>query len=87
VNIIFLGTGSGKTSLKRHHSSLLISSQKHNLLVDCGDGISSALIKQNISFCSIGAILISHMHADHYSGLASLITQMKLVGRKETLTI
>jgi ribonuclease Z len=87
VKIIFLGTGSGKTSLKRHHSSVLISSENYNLLVDCGDGISSAILKQNISFSSIDSILISHFHADHYSGLASLITQMKLLGRKETLTI
>ena len=82
-----MGTGSGKTSLKRHHSSLLISSNKHNLLVDCGDGISSALLKQNISFSSIDSILISHLHPDHYSGLASLITQMKLVKRKKKLSI
>jgi ribonuclease Z len=87
VKIIFLGTGSGKTSLKRHHSSLLISSSNHNLLVDCGDGVSSAILKQNISFSSINSILISHLHADHYSGLASLITQMVLLQRKETLAI
>lgn len=87
MKIIFLGTGSGKTSLKRHHSSLLISSSNHNLLVDCGDGVSSAILKQNISFSSIDSILISHLHADHYSGLASLITQMKLQKRKEPLSI
>ena len=87
MKITFIGTGSGKTSLKRHHSSLLISSNKHNLLVDCGDGISSALLKQNISFSSIDSILISHLHPDHYSGLASLITQMKLVKRKKRLAI
>ncbi|HMN49981.1 MAG TPA: MBL fold metallo-hydrolase [Ignavibacteriaceae bacterium] len=87
MKINFIGTGSGKTSLKRHHSSFLISSDNHDLLVDCGDGVSAALLKQNISYLNIDSILISHLHADHYSGLASLITQMKLLNRTEPLSI
>lgn len=87
MKIKFLGTGSGVTSLKRFHSSFLITSKIFNLLVDCGDGISRALLNQNIDFNIIDAILISHLHADHYTGLPSLITQMKLVGRKKELTV
>ena len=87
MRIKFLGTGSAQTSLNRFHSSFLISSSNHNLLVDCGDGISKAILKQNIDFNSIDSILISHFHADHYSGLPSLITQMKLLSRKNDLTI
>lgn len=87
MKIKFIGTGSGKTSLKRHHSSLLITSKDYRLLVDCGDGISSALIKQNISFQNIDTIIISHLHADHFAGLPSLLTQMKLSERKNFLNI
>ncbi len=87
MKINFIGTGSGKTSLKRYHSSLLVSSDNYNLLIDCGDGISRALLQQNIDFNSINSILISHFHADHYTGLASLITQMKLLGRSKDLKI
>lgn len=87
MNIKFIGTGSGKTSLKRHHSSILITSNQHKLLIDCGDGISSALIKQNISFHSIDTIIISHLHADHFAGLPSLLTQMKLSRRISSLKI
>lgn len=87
MKIRFLGTGSAKTSLHRFHSSFLISITNHNLLVDCGDGVSSAILQQNISFASIDSIIISHLHADHYSGLASLITQMKLNQRTKRLSI
>lgn len=87
MKIKFLGTGSAQTSLNRFHSSFLISSSNHNLLVDCGDGISRVILKQNINFNSIDSILLSHFHADHYSGLPSLITQMKLSSRKKDLTI
>jgi ribonuclease BN (tRNA processing enzyme) len=87
LHLKFVGTSSGKTSLKRNHSSFLISDEDHNLLVDCGDGISSALLKQDINCNSINSILISHLHADHYTGLASLITQMKLRERDDPLTV
>jgi ribonuclease BN (tRNA processing enzyme) len=87
LEIKFIGTGSGKTSLKRCHSSFLISSETYNLLVDTGDGISRALINQKVSFNEINGILLSHLHPDHYSGLPSLIVQMKMDERKDTLDV
>lgn len=87
LKINFIGTGSDKTSIKRNHTSFLIENDFNNLLIDCGDGTSKALLKQNIDFNSIDAIFISHLHADHFSGIASLMTQMKLNDRKNKLSI
>ena len=87
MNIKFIGTGSGKASLTRFHSSILFSSGNYNLLVDTGDGVSKALLYNNISFNSINGILITHLHPDHFSGLPSLIVQMKLTGRINDLDV
>ncbi|NWF50449.1 MAG: ribonuclease Z [Ignavibacteriaceae bacterium] len=87
MQIKFIGTGSGKTSLKRFHSSLLITSGNYNLLFDCGDGTARAMLSSEIPFNSVDAILISHLHPDHYSGLVSLIVQMKMNNRKNPLQI
>ncbi|MBT8387467.1 MAG: MBL fold metallo-hydrolase, partial [Ignavibacteria bacterium] len=87
MEITFIGTGSGKASLNREHSSFLISSKKFNLLVDAGDGISKACLKANLDFNSINGIIFSHLHPDHYTGLAALIVQMKMYKRTEPLTI
>ncbi len=87
MKITFIGTGSGKTTLNRFHSSLLISAGGYNLLVDAGDSISRALLYRNVSFNSIGGILISHLHPDHSGGFAALIVQMKMNNRKEPLEI
>ncbi len=87
MKIQFVGTGSGKTSLKRFHSSLLITSAEYNLLIDCGDGISKALLFNNISYNSINGILITHLHPDHYSGLAALLIQMKINNRSSGMDI
>lgn len=87
MELKFIGTGSGKSSLKRYHSSFLINSINYNLLVDTGDGISRALLNQEVLFNYIGGILISHLHPDHYTGLPGLIVQMKMNGRINPLSI
>lgn len=56
-------------------------------MIDTGDGISKALLNLNIKFNSINSILFTHYHSDHFSGIASLITQMKLRARSVPLTI
>lgn len=87
MKIVFAGTGSGKTSRKRFHSSVFIECDRHGLLVDTGDGISKTLLAQRIKTSAIDSILLSHYHADHFSGIASLITQMKLAKRMKRLKI
>lgn len=87
MKIHFIGTGSAKTSLNNYHTSILLSSNNYNLLVDTGDGISRALLNSKIEFNSINGILFSHLHADHFSGFTALLVQMKLYNRKNSLTI
>jgi ribonuclease Z len=87
LEIKFIGTSSGKVSLHRYHSSFIILSERFNLLVDAGDGISKALLASNIKFDQIDGILFSHLHPDHYSGIGALIVQMKLVNRTKVLRI
>ena len=87
AELIFIGTSSGKTSLNRFHSSFLISTSNYNLLIDAGDGISKALLTLQVSYDVIDGILFSHLHPDHYTGLAALIVQMKMIERKKTLDV
>lgn len=87
MKVTFVGTGSGKTSLNRYHSSLLFSSVEYNLLVDAGDGVSRALLEAGITYNSINGILFTHFHPDHFSGLGALVVQMKMSSRMEPLEI
>ena len=87
MKIKFIGTSSGKVSLHRYHTSFIILSEKFNLLVEAGDGISKALLASKITFDQIDGILFSHLHPDHYSGITALIVQMKLINRTKALRI
>lgn len=87
MEIIFIGTCSGKVSLNRFYTSLFFSSGNYNLLVDSGDGISRALLSHGININSINGALLTHLHPDHFSGLASLIVQMKMMNRRDSFEI
>lgn len=85
MELIFIGTSSGKTDLNRFHSSLLFKSGSKNILIDAGDSISRALLNQDIAINKITDIIFSHYHSDHLAGLPSLITQMIISKRTESL--
>lgn len=87
MELIFVGTSSGKTSKDRFHSSLLFKTNSNNILIDTGDSISRALLAQDIHVNSITDIIYSHYHADHLAGLPSILTQMIIEKRKDPLTI
>ena len=87
LELIFIGTGSAVESLNRFHSSCLIQSKSYNLLIDAGDGVSKALLKQGINFYSIDGIIFTHFHPDHFSGFGGLIVQMEFLQREKPLQI
>lgn len=87
LKIKFIGTGSAKVSLKRNYTSLIFQTDNDKILIDCGDGLTRALIQQEVELNSINKILISHLHSDHFSGLSSLLTQLKLSGRVNPIEI
>lgn len=87
MKIKFIGTGSGLASLNRNHSSFVIYADEYKLLIDAGDGISKALLSNAVSYNDVNGILISHLHPDHFSGIAALLMQMKLTKRNGALDI
>jgi ribonuclease Z len=90
IQITFLGTVSGIPSKERNHPAIALEyfgEEKDTLLFDCGEGTQKQLMLSNISFMKINKIFISHWHADHFSGLISLIQTMSLEKRKTELKI
>jgi ribonuclease Z len=83
----FIGTGSGKTSLKRFHSSFIFDNGSSYFLIDAGDGVAKGLLQQELDIDKISTVLFTHYHSDHFSGISSLITQMKLSERKKKLCL
>ena len=57
------------------------------VLVDCGATSLSALKRLGLDPGEIGAVLVSHLHGDHFGGLPFLILDGQFSRRTEPLTI
>ena len=54
-------------------------------LIDCGEGTQLRLIEQRIRPGRLRYIFISHLHGDHYFGLAPLLSTLNMAGRTEDI--
>ncbi|XP_058180821.1 tRNase Z TRZ3, mitochondrial [Rhododendron vialii] len=80
MEIVLLGTGSSQPSKYRNVSSILINLfSKGSLLFDCGEGTLGQLKRRfgvdgaDDAVRGLRCIWISHIHADHHTGLARIL--------------
>lgn len=57
------------------------------MLIDCGEGTQTQLLKYKAKVSRIHHIFISHLHGDHVFGLVGLVNTMNLNGRTEDLYV
>ena len=75
VRIQFLGTGGPFASGARLQTCILIESSGRRYLIDCGMTVLVAMARFGIDPGSIDAVLITHLHGDHYGGLPLMILE------------
>jgi ribonuclease BN (tRNA processing enzyme) len=72
IRVVFLGTGDAFSAGGRNQSAILIQHPRVSVLLDCGATILASLNKHNISIDPVDAILLTHLHGDHFAGLPFL---------------
>jgi len=87
VRIRFLGSGDAFGSGGRLQTCIFARSNGHSILVDCGASSLIALKGAGIDPNEIDAVLISHLHGDHFGGLPLLILDGQFSGRSHPLRI
>lgn len=83
--LTILGAGSATPTLQLHPTAQLLTVGSDYMLIDCGEGTQLRLIEQKIRPGRLRYIFISHLHGDHYFGLAPLLSTLNLSGRTEDL--
>jgi len=73
VRVQFLGSGGPFASGGRFQSCILIESDQGRYLIDCGMTALVAMARFDIDPGGIDAMLISHLHGDHFGGLPLMI--------------
>ena len=87
IAAVLLGTGGMLPLPGRWLSSFLVRVDGQLTLFDCGEGTQIAWRKSGWGFRRLGAICVSHTHADHVAGLPGLLHAVANAGRTEPISL
>jgi len=86
-DVFILGTSGMMPLPNRFLTSAMVRRNGELFLFDCGEGNQISLKMLNLHWKRISSIFISHMHADHVTGLPGLLMLTSQVDRTEPLHI
>jgi len=87
LEAFILGCGGMMPLPNRHLTSVLLRREGELFLFDCGEGTQVSLRRLNLRWKKISVIFISHMHADHVTGIPGLLMLSSQVDRDDPLYI
>ena len=64
-----------------------IASEESSIIVDCGDGALRDLLSADIEPGDIDALFFTHGHFDHMGGFHTLLSFLRMIGRRDPLPI
>lgn len=82
MRVQFLGTGGPLASGGRLQTCILIESAQGRYLVDCGMTALVSMARFDVDPGAIDAVLITHLHGDHYGGLPLMILEACITARE-----
>jgi ribonuclease BN (tRNA processing enzyme) len=82
MRVKFLGTGDAFGSGGRMNTCFLVDHGDDHFLIDCGTSSMIAIRRFDVDPNTIGAIILSHLHGDHFGGLPFFILDAQLVSRR-----
>jgi len=85
--VFVLGTSGMMPLPGRFLTSAMVRREGDLFLFDCGEGTQISLKMLNIRWKKINSIFISHMHADHVTGLPGMLMLSSQVNREDPLYI
>jgi ribonuclease Z len=87
LRIVPLGTSAGRPTLLRGASALAVATEGAWVLCDCGEGAQIAALRAGLALSRLEAVLVTHLHGDHFNGLPGLLGTLGLEGRQRPLVV
>jgi ribonuclease Z len=85
--VTFVGTAASVPTASRGTSATLVVRGGSRVLVDCGEGTQRQLLRSGLGLVDVDAILLTHLHGDHYLGLPGMLKTYALRGRTNDLPL
>ena len=87
MSVTFLGTGGSWPTADRNTAAIAVKRGPEIILFDCGEGTQRQFQRSKLSYMQVNKIFISHLHADHFLGVAGLIQTMSMNERRDPLFV
>lgn len=87
IRIVVLGSGGAIPAPDRNLPAIAMRYMGDVYLFDCGEGSQRQMMKYSISYAKVKAIFLSHLHPDHTLGIPGLMYTLRMIERKEKLTV
>ena len=73
AKVVLLGTGSPRPCLERSQPAQLIEMGDQSFVVDCGEGVTTQLLRADRNVAEVQKVFLTHLHWDHILGYAGLV--------------
>ncbi len=87
VHVRFLGSGDAFGTGGRFQTCILVESDRARFLVDCGASSLIAMKRFGVDPAGIDAVVLSHLHGDHFGGIPFLIIDAQFRHRTRPLVV
>jgi ribonuclease Z len=87
LSLFFAGTAGSVPTPRRGLPALLLRAGGERILLDCGEGTQSQLLRSAVGLPELDAIFITHLHLDHWLGLPGMIKTFDMRDRDRPLDV
>ncbi len=85
--LIYLGASSAIPTPQQENTHMVISGETRRVLIDTGHNPLLRLPQAGVDPLQVTDLILTHFHPDHVSGVASLLMNSWLMGRKAELNV
>jgi ribonuclease BN (tRNA processing enzyme) len=83
MRVTIVGSGDAFGSGGRFNTCFYVETAKGTLMVDCGASSPVALNRLGLDHARVDAIILSHLHGDHFGGLPFLFLDAQFLRRRD----
>jgi ribonuclease BN (tRNA processing enzyme) len=87
VTVQFVGSGDAFGSGGRFQACISVRSRHSHVLLDCGASSLVALRRLELNPEAVDAVVVSHLHGDHFGGIAFLVLDQQFARRERPLLV